>query len=210
MNTPTTFDLQAAVTAEFLRLAGLLEELPDSRWETPSLCAGWGIREVVAHLSMAVRYSASEFMAELEDCEGDFTRLSNRVATRDAALPAATLIGNLRDDVMHRWTPPGGGQAGALNHVVIHGLDITVPLGITERPPNETMQAVLDHLTHGGAHAYFGFDLAGLRLETTDLEWSFGSGAPLRGTAADLALHICGRTVPASVVRNQPDWVVPD
>ena len=88
------------------------------------------------------------------------------------------------------------GRAGALNYVVIHGLDITVPLGVTERAPDETMRAVLDHLTRGGAHTHFGFDLTGLRVHTTDFGWSFGSGAPLSGTAADLALHVCGRSLP--------------
>ena len=28
------------------------------------------------------------------------------------------LVGNLRDEMMQHWTPPGGGLAGALNHVV--------------------------------------------------------------------------------------------
>ena len=45
------------------------------------------------------------------------------------------------------WTPPGGGYAGALNHVVIHGLDITVPLGVQRRSSGETIRVVLDDLT---------------------------------------------------------------
>jgi len=90
MNPPTDIDKQSLVTIEFLALADLLDTLPDERWDTPSLCAGWRVREVVAHMTMPARYSSDQFMAELQDCDGDFTRLSNVVAGRDAALPAGT------------------------------------------------------------------------------------------------------------------------
>jgi uncharacterized protein (TIGR03083 family) len=196
-------DLQAAVTAEFLTLADLLDDLPDPRWDTPSLCAGWRVREVVAHMTMPARYSTEEFVAELQACGGDFARLSNLVAARDAALPVDTLVSNLRDDVMHQWVPPGGGETGALNHVVIHGLDITVPLGVDEPPREKALRAVLDDLTWGGTHAHFGFDLDGLRLQATDMDWAFGSGTPISGAAEDLALLICGRRLPAGRISGE-------
>ena len=151
---------------------------------------------------MPVRYSPEEFHAELRGCGGDFTRLSDRVAFRDAALPTDVLVGNLRDEMMHRWVPPGRGPIGALNHVVIHGLDVTVPLDLPPQPPEETIRAVLDDLTEGGTHAHFGVAVAGLSLRATDMEWSFGSGTPITGPAADLALLICGRTLPADRVEG--------
>jgi uncharacterized protein (TIGR03083 family) len=199
---PAGQDRQPAITAEFLALAELLGALPGAAWDTPSLCAGWRVREVVAHMTMAVRYSPAEFGALMQDCGGDFTRLSNMVAGRDAELPRATLEGNLRDEVMHRWTPPGGGQAGALNHVVIHGLDITVPLGVPRLSAEGTIRLVLDDLTRGGVHAHFGFDTSGLSLHATDIDWAFGSGAPVRGAAGDLALLICGRSLPPGRIQR--------
>lgn len=195
MGTHETVDLHAAVAAEFTWLADVLDGRAEAAWDTPSLCAGWRVREVVAHMTMAVRYAPPEFYAELEACKGDFTLLSNRVAARDAALPTTTLLANLRDDVMHAWIPPGGGPIGALSHVVIHGLDVTVPLGVARPAPDETVFAVLDHLTRGGGHASFGFELDGLRLQATDADWTFGSGTPINGTAADLTLLISGRTL---------------
>lgn len=196
MSALTEIDLGAAVAAEFLALAELLDGLAHDAWDTPSLCAGWRVREVVAHMSMPVRYSPEEFYAELRVCGGDFTRLSDRVAFRDAALPTDVLVGNLRDEMMHRWVPPGGGPMGALNHVVIHGLDVTVPLDLSRQPPEETIRAALDDLSGGGTHARFGMALAGLSLRATDMEWTFGSGTPITGPAADLALLLCGRTLP--------------
>ena len=196
--------LQPAVAAEFLNLADLLAAASDAKWDTQSLCESWRVREVIAHLTMAARYSEAEFMAELRQCDFDFARLSNEVASRDAKLPENELVANLRSDVMQHWTPPGGGYHGALNHVVIHGLDVTVPLGVPRRSPDETIRVVLDDLTEGGGHAHFGADIQGRHLQASDIDWSYGSGSALRGAAADLALAICGRAVPGGRLEGEP------
>src|ERR1700759_5730199 len=140
-------DLQPAVAAEFLALADLLDSATQAQWDTPSLCEGWRVREVVAHMTMAARYPEDQFMAELRRCDFDFGRLSNEIASRDAALPPGELVADLRSEVMRHWAPPGGGYQGALNHVVIHGLDVTVPLGLPRRSPDFTILSFLDDLT---------------------------------------------------------------
>jgi len=196
--------MQPAVAAEFASLASLLADATPAQWDTPSLCDGWRVREVIAHMTMAARYSEPEFMAELQRCGFDFTRLSNEIAARDGALPAGELVANLRSEVMQHWTPPGGGYHGALNHVVIHGLDVTVPLGVPRRTPDDAIRIILDDLTGGDVHQPFGISIEGRRLRATDLDWSYGSGTPLEATAADLALAMCGRAVPAERLDGEP------
>jgi uncharacterized protein (TIGR03083 family) len=196
--------LQPAVAAEFLALADLLDSATDAQWDTPSLCAGWRVREVIAHMSMAARYPEDKFMAELGRYGFDFGRLSNEIASRDAGLPTSELVASLRSEVMQQWTPPGGGYHGALNHVVIHGLDVTVPLEVPRRSPEATIRIVLDDLTGGGVHEHFGTSIEGRRLQATDLDWSYGSGSALRGKAEDLALVLCGRAVPAGRISGEP------
>jgi uncharacterized protein (TIGR03083 family) len=203
-STASDAHLQPAVAAEYAHLADLLADASDAQWETASLCDGWRVREVVAHLTMAARYPEEEFMAELRRREFDFTRLSNELASQDGRLPAGELVASLRSDVMGRWTPPGGGYHGALNHVVIHGLDITVPLGAGRRSPDETIRVILDDLTAGGVHARFGIAADGRDLQASDLDWSYGAGPVLRGTAADLALALCGRQLPAGRLQGEP------
>jgi uncharacterized protein (TIGR03083 family) len=197
-------DLQPAVARNYLTLAGVLAGVPDADWETPSLCERWRVREVVAHLTMPARYSEDDFMAELKRFEFDFSRFSNEVASRDAGLSTDRLVSDLGSEVMGLWTPPGGGYHGALNHIVIHGLDVTVPLGPEPCATPEDLRVVLDDLTHGGGHAHFGVEIAGRQLEASDLGWSYGSGAPLRAPAGDLALSICGRAIPKERLAGHP------
>jgi uncharacterized protein (TIGR03083 family) len=196
--------LQPTVAAELTSLANLLDKASNAQWDTASLCAGWRVREVVAHMTMAARYPQEQFMAELQRCGFDFTRLSNEIAARDANLPSGELIANLRSEVMQHWAPPGGGYHGALNHAVIHGLDVTVPLGAPRLAPDETIRVILEDLTGGDVNARFGMDIAGRHLQATDLDWSFGAGPMLRGPAADLALAICGRSVAPGRLEGAP------
>lgn len=196
--------LQPMVAAAYLGLADALAAAPDSDWDAPSLCDGWRVREVIAHMTMPARYDEDSFMAELRACNFDFGRLSNELATRDAQLATADLLAGLRADVMRHWTPPGGGYHGALNHVVVHGLDVTLPLQLPSQPPPATMHVVLDDLTEGGVHQHFGTVLGSRRLEATDLDWSYGSGPVLRGTAGDLAAALCGRKLSSERFEGEP------
>jgi uncharacterized protein (TIGR03083 family) len=196
--------LQPAVAAEFTALADLLDSATDAQWDTPSLCAGWRVREVVAHMTMAARYPEDKFMAELRRSDFDFGRLSDEIASRDAGLPAGELVAGLRSETMQRWTPPGGGYHGALNHVVIHGLDVTVPLGVPRRSPDDTIRIILDDLTRRGVHQHFGTSIEGRSLQAADLDWCYGSGPALRGQAGDLALVLCGRILPAGRIDGEP------
>ena len=188
--------LIAAVAGEYLALADLLEGAGSAVWDAPSLCEGWRTREVVAHMTMPLRYDGPAFMSELEAAGGDFTRLSNTVAARDAELPEATLVENLRSKTLHSWEPPGGGMQGALTHCVIHGLDITEAVPLARRVPAERIGAVLGALEDAGGSDLFGADLSGARLRADDLDWSYGSGALVTGPAQVLALVLCGRRVP--------------
>jgi uncharacterized protein (TIGR03083 family) len=188
--------LAALIAAERRELADLLAGLPPEAWEQPSLCAGWRVREVVAHITMPFRYSTPRFAFELARSRGNFTVMADRCARRDAAAPAAELTAGLRDNAEYPWRPPGGGLTGALTHDVIHGLDITVALGIDRTIPASRMSVVLDSVITAASLKHFGTSLAGVSLRADDLDWSAGSGRPVTGTAQDLALAVAGRRLP--------------
>jgi uncharacterized protein (TIGR03083 family) len=199
----TDTDAREAATAECLDLAELLSAMPSQSWDVPSLCAGWRVREVIAHLTMPARYTTAQFIAELARARGNFGRMADRCARRDAALPADDLVAGLRDARLHAWKPPGGGYQGALIHAVIHGLDVTTPLGLERQVPADRMRPVLAGVTTGRSLRYFGADLTGIELRASDISWSTGSGTSLTGSAQDLALVACGRKLPAGRLHGE-------
>jgi uncharacterized protein (TIGR03083 family) len=208
MTTETTMTghndvLAQDIAAEYTALADLLEEAGPQVWDRPSLCEGWRTREVVAHVTMPVRYPGPAFMAQLEAAGGDFTRLSNTVAARDGALPTEHLLVDLRSEVLHRWQPPGGGEAGALTHCVVHCLDIIEAIPLPRSVPEGRLTRVLSLVADPTAPNLFGTDLSGVELRADDREWSFGEGAPVYGPAQALALVACGRLLPAGRLRGE-------
>ena len=199
----TDSQLARHIGAQRREFAELLSSLPAQSWDSATLCTGWRVRELVAHLTMPFRYSTARFLAELARSGGRFNAMADRCARRDAAAPASELLSALRDNADNPWTPPGGGLVGALTHDVIHGLDAVVPLGIGRRVPDERLRIVLESVTGPSALKHFGTDLGGIGLRADDLDWSFGSGQLLAGPAQDLALVVCGRKLPAGRLRGE-------
>lgn len=194
--TSTDTDLQTLVAPQLRSLADALAAQPPSVADEPSLCEGWSVKHVVAHMTMAARYDPPAFMNELAAAGHDFETLSQTIATRDGELPFAALLDDLRGNTMAAWAPPGGGAMGALTHAVIHGLDITGALDLPRTADDDATRLVLDTLT-GGVAGHFGVDVTGRALEATDLDWHHGSGMPVRATAGDLVLALAGRSRPA-------------
>jgi uncharacterized protein (TIGR03083 family) len=187
---------QEEVTAERTELAAMLGELRPEQWAAPSLCAGWRVREVVAHMTMPFRLKPQRFLLEMAKAGGNFDKMADRQARKDTErLSDAELLASLRENVAHPWKPPGGGVMGALSHDVIHGLDISVALGLERRPPVSRVGLILANMSDRNRN-YFGVDLSGVRLEATDLDFTYGEGTPLRAPAQDLLLVLCGRKVP--------------
>ena len=188
-------DLQSWVAPTCQGLADLLSDSAVDTWDAPSLCEKWLVRHVVAHVTMPARLTPEQFGFEMVAAGGDFTVLSDTVATRDAAMPVADLLDQLRSPRLHAWQPPGGGAGGALSHAVIHSLDVTIALDRPAVAPAEAAAAVLDQLTAANGTG-FGVGLTGIRLEAADTDWSWGSGHLVCADSGSLVALLSGRTLP--------------
>ena len=141
---------------------------------TPRRCAragGYGRSWRISRCRSATRRPGS--CVELASSRGKFNEMADRVARRDAAsLSPAELAEAVRSNIGHPWKPPGGGFEGALAHDMIHGLDITVPLGLSFAVPEDRLRRVLPASAAEQSVRYFGTELSGIELRATDLDWS--------------------------------------
>jgi uncharacterized protein (TIGR03083 family) len=192
----TDGDLRALVVAERHAFGDVLAALPEADWDASSLCSGWRVRETVAHMTMPFRYSTPRFLGEMVRSGGNFARMADRVARRDARASTATLLAGWRANEGSPWEPPGGGLEGALTHDVVHGLDITTPLGLDHPVSDAALRVVLDGASGPRSRKHFGVELTGIMLQAEDLDWSFGDGEPLRGRGRHLLMVLCGRGLP--------------
>jgi uncharacterized protein (TIGR03083 family) len=196
-------ELFEETVAQRTGLVQVLDGLAERDWDQPSLCEGWRIREVVAHITMPYRYSVAAILLAMVRARGKFDVAADRLARRDATdQPPAALLECLRRNVEHRWKPPGGGQLGALSHDVIHGLDITEALALPTVSPPQRFVEVLNSPKLMGA---FKVDLSPYRLVATDSDYTHGQGWLLRLPAKDLLLIVTGRRQPSASPSDAAD-----
>lgn len=193
MSTVAPVDLDAEIVAELTGLADLLEPASPTGWDTPSLCEGWRVREAVAHVTLAAHRTAPQVLLGLVRSRFRWQVAADRLARQDARRPTDELLAALRSSRLHAWRPPGGGATGALVHAVVHGLDVTLPLGLDRPLPPARARAVLDGLTAAASLEHFGVDVDGLALRADDVGWTHGTGHAVHADAQSLVLALTAR-----------------
>lgn len=188
-------DTFAEIAAERRALANLMSELTAEQQAQQSLCGQWSVHDVVAHLTMPLEVSRPKIALAMLACGGNFDRANVRMTREQARRPFAELIEVLRRKAEVRFTPPGLGPEAPLTDVLVHGLDVCWPLGLTRETPAERLHTSLTFLTETRARGLVPKGaLDGLRFEANDLEWAHGTGPSVRGAAGALLLVITGRT----------------
>ncbi|MEV1167975.1 maleylpyruvate isomerase family mycothiol-dependent enzyme [Nonomuraea sp. NPDC049784] len=190
-------EIWAALEIERRSLADLLGSLPVADWERPSLCEGWRVRDVAAHLALATRASVPRAMVEFVRAGGNFDRFIRDTAIRHAWLPIGEIVGQIRESATSHRRAPTTKPLDPLFDVLVHAQDITVPLGLDRAMPLDVARACATHIWERGFPFYPQRRLHGLRLVATDVDWAVGEGDVVEGPVRALLLLLSGR--PAAV-----------
>ncbi|MFI6219559.1 maleylpyruvate isomerase family mycothiol-dependent enzyme [Nocardia salmonicida] len=186
-----------AVAEERATLVELLRELPESAWDTETLCAGWRVRDVVAHLVLATRVTIVALVVNLIRARGNTDRLIRDTAVRHAdRTSTADLLAERHATIDSRAIPIGTTPIDRLMDLLVHGQDIAVPLGIARVMPTAAAQLSLERVWTMGAPFHARTRLTGYALAATDTGWTAGAGTTVSGTAAELLMIVTGRIAP--------------
>lgn len=192
------------IASERRTLADLLDGLTAAEWERPSLCAGWRVRDVAAHLSMvSLPPAPTRMLREGVRARGNFHRLNHDVAVRAAGRPTADIAADLRRHAASRRVPVVTNYRNVLFDVLVHGQDIAIPLGIDRPMPAPAAAAGAERVWTMGWPFWAKRRLRGIRLVAEDVDWSAGSGDEARGPVADLLLVLTGRPAGLSGLHGQ-------
>ena len=187
--------LWAHVANERRDVLALLQELSAAEWDAASLCAGWRVRDVVGHLTMATDTPLSTAVVGLVRAGFDVDRFLRRSAVRRGSVPLTTLLAGWHRAVDSRRTPPGGTAGQMLVEVVSHHQDIRRPLDRPRATRPDRLRCALETAVRLGGPFGSRQRAAGLRLVATDLDWAHGAaGDPeVRGPGDALLLGLLGR-----------------
>lgn len=187
----------ATIDHERRDLADLLESLSDAQWDTPSLCAGWRVREVAAHLTLA-HTGPGRAVVEAVRARGSFDAMVRDTALRRAAAPRRELVRALRAMVGSRRRAPGLSPLEPLLDVLVHGQDIALPLGLQRTLPLDAAATAATRVWTARWPMSRAFDarrrLQGLQLVADDVDWAVGDGPRVEAPVEALLLVLTGRT----------------
>jgi uncharacterized protein (TIGR03083 family) len=137
----------------------------------------------------------SKFLAAMVVCRGTFDRANVRLTREQARRPVGELTEVLRRKAGSRFTPPGSGPEAPLTDLLVHGLDIRWPLGLSRDIPDQRLRTSLTFLTAApDGNVVPKGTVDGLRFEATDIDWAHDSGPTVSGNAEALLLAITRRT----------------
>jgi uncharacterized protein (TIGR03083 family) len=193
-------DIRDAARDEMLDLAGLLAELDDEQWNSPSLCGLWRIRDMLAHVT-----AGAEGAFGIGAIAGGMIRHrfnSNRWVAVDGQRrgqhdPAVILniLNALRTAAANGKALSGARPVTSLMHILIHGQDMCRPLGIERQLPEAHLVSVADFVKNDVFLFRAKKRIAGLKLTATDMDWSHGIGPEVTGPAEALIMMMAGRSV---------------
>lgn len=115
-----------AVVDERRKIARLLDDLDDAQLATPSLCAGWDVKTVAAHVVGTVIDDTSAFL-RLALRRGRMARAIDELVRCRAELPATEIAASLHRCADREISPPLFGPLDPLADVLVHGGDIRIP-----------------------------------------------------------------------------------
>lgn len=186
-------DIWPLVHAEREALIHDLAQLTDDQWTTPSLCEGWSVHDVAAHLVDNAKATGPGLVWAMVRARFDFDRQNDQGMRRERGATPGETLGRLRE-VAGRTTGPPVSLDSRLVEEVLHGEDIRRPLGVRHGYAPEAVVRSLDYQVRTSVAMGGGRQIAAkVGLRATDADIAIGEGPEVTGPAVSLLMVISGR-----------------
>lgn len=208
--TDESFDAHDAVRTSRLHLADYLQALHPDDWNRPSLCEGWTVLDVVAHLSMSTTQTGRDFIFGMVKNLGNFDRWNAKSAQAQAQRHTPQeLVAILRSEADSRAHSPASSTLDQLVDLLVHGQDISrainAPLNVATLPCVAALKHALASRWYGAKKRF-----SNIQLVATDTTWESGTGPNLQGPALSLLLLATGRKAALADVEGPGRDIVRD
>lgn len=187
-------------------LAGHLAELRPDEWDQPSMCEGWTVKDVAAHILLhpSFRWRDAPGMVGRNVGRGYNAMIFRETKRRsDQRTPQDVLEEYARYADSHRHVPVTTSIEPMLD-VLVHTQDILRPLGRSQEMPPVAAAVSADRARLHAA--LLGWRAAKrLRLVATDVDWTRGRpGSPeVRGPIQELLMVCTGRSPDPALVTGE-------
>lgn len=185
--------IRATICQEREALAADMGAIDEAAWATPSLCPGWTVRDVLAHMTALARMTPPKFFQKLIASGFSPSRLQARDIEQEKGSSADETLARFHSVSNSNNRLRAVPEKTALGETVLHSEDIRRPLGIQHEYPLHAVVTVVDAYKGSNLVAGTKRRIAGLALQATDIDWSTGTGPVVSGPMLSLLMAMAGR-----------------
>lgn len=171
-------------------LAEILRGLTPEQWERPSLCAGWRVQDVAAHLIFSPQATWRETMRMLPDLRGGYQAMIFEDGLRRGRVGPDAILDQYSEYAAVRRSPALTTWVEPLLDSLVHTQDIVRPLGIEHHMVPEAAAVAADRAR---LLRMTPRRLREVRLVATDVDWARGRGPVVEGPMEELLMLSTGR-----------------
>ncbi|MFW2335823.1 maleylpyruvate isomerase family mycothiol-dependent enzyme [Ilumatobacter sp.] len=192
MSDETDTDTAAEARRSF---ADMIDGLTEEQLGAETLCAGWTPREVAGHVASFIEMSMPTMMFSMLKAGFNVDRAWDANARKYSQGPISAVTATIRDRAGKPAAIKSFPRELTTADAVVHTQDVRIPLGLGGAPTEAMLREALDFCTANKKRKLLvdPDDIDGLRLEATDIDWSWGSGDVVSGPADAILLAINGR-----------------
>ncbi len=174
-------------------LAAQLSALDDEQWEQPSLCAGWTVRDVAAHIISNPTIGWSEMMRLTPLFRLGYNEAIYRDVKRRGRAPVAEILGSFERLARSRRHVPTTTRIEPLIDALVHSQDILRPLGLVQEMPPDAAAVAADRTRLLAPLMGSRQIVRSVRMVATDVDWQRGRGPIVEAPMQELLLVCAGR-----------------
>lgn len=173
-------------------LADLIAGLSEEQLNAPSLCEGWSVRDVAGHVVSFIEMSLPTMMFSMLKGGFNVDKAWTSNAKKYGEQPVAEIVAKLNEHAAKQSAMKSFPAELTTTDVAVHAQDIRRALGMPETPSEAVVLEALNFCTSHPKSKMMvpPKDIAGLQLEATDIDWSWGEGKLVSGPAEAILMGI--------------------
>lgn len=181
--------------------ADLLDSLSEEQLAGNTLCENWSPIDIAGHLVSFVELGLPTMMFSMARAGFNVDKAWMANAAKYKAMGRDAISAALREKAGKKAPIPSFSAGVSFVDVAVHTQDVRRGLGIEGSLDEEVLRASLDWLTtHKQRKIHVDpKDIEGLRLEATDMDWSWGDGALVSGPAEAILMGLNRRDMSAEL-----------
>ncbi|TWG93891.1 uncharacterized protein (TIGR03083 family) [Nocardioides sp. J9] len=203
--------LWAWVHAERTALATTLADLSPEEWAHESLCPGWSVHDVAAHVISTPQIGWPQMggLVARNLGRGYNTMIFREVKRLGARETRESILADFDRFATSTNHVPTTTSVEPLIDALIHHQDVVRPLGRTREMPPEAAAVAADRVRRLAFLMGTRRLLRSVRLVATDVDWARGSGPTITGPMQELLMIASGRRPDPALVSGEGVALVP-